>query len=65
MVVDVYGLLFDARPWYVKFSIKDEENENGALEKLLQEISFHPPSEGFVTSGGINIPPYPIKGTQL
>src|SRR4051794_13341393 len=31
-VADVYGLIYDDRPWYVKFRIEDDE---------LEEISFH------------------------
>jgi hypothetical protein len=54
MVVDIYGLIYDGKPWYVKFAIADEE-EGGVTEPLLQEISFHPPEKEFVTSGGIKI----------
>ena len=54
VVVDIYGLIYDKRPWYVKFAVANEE-ENGVTEPWLQEISFHPPKEEFVTSGGITI----------
>lgn len=56
MTVDIYGLIYDNRPWFVKFGMDEQEDENGTKEKLLQEISFHPPECGFVTQGGINIP---------
>ncbi|MBI4402888.1 MAG: hypothetical protein HY537_01930 [Deltaproteobacteria bacterium] len=48
VVVDKYGLIFDQRPWFVKFAI----GEDGRLE----EISFHPPVKAFTTLGGIKIP---------
>ena len=46
-VADVYGLIFDSRPWYVKFLID---------EGVLEQISFHPPEKKFTTTGGIVIP---------
>lgn len=55
VVVDIYGLIYDGRPWYVKFAIADEE-ENNVTEPWLQEISFHPPNKEFETLGGIKIP---------
>ena len=48
LVVDKYGLLFDDRPWFVKFAI----GEDGRLE----EISFHPLVEALTTLWGIKIP---------
>ena len=45
-VADVYGLVFDNRPWYVKFIF-----ENGVLE----EISFHPPEKPLKTVSGKTI----------
>lgn len=47
-IADVYGIVFDGKPWFVKFRIDSEED-------LLEEISFHPPEETFVTVGGIQI----------
>jgi hypothetical protein len=47
-VADVYGLIFDDRPWYVKFLIDEEEG--------LEEISFHPPEKEMRTVGGMVIP---------
>jgi len=47
LVADVYGLVFDGRPWFVKFLI-----ENGCLE----EISFHPPEKTLTTVSGKQIP---------
>lgn len=47
-VADVYGLIFDGLPWYIKFRI-DEEGD-------LDEISFHPPQRALKTVGGIVIP---------
>ena len=46
-VVDIYGLIFDAKPWFVKFYIEEGE---------LVETSFHPPEKTFTTTGGIKIP---------
>lgn len=63
MVTDIYGLIFDTRPWFVKLGIADEE-EDGVTEPLLWEISFHTPKEAFVTTGGISIPCSNIGGTQ-
>lgn len=45
---DVYGLVFENLPWFVKFILKDEE---------LEEISFHPPKEQMKTVSGKVIPP--------
>ena len=47
-IADVYGLIFDGRPWYVKFRIE----ESGDLD----EISFHPPEKDLVTVTGRKIP---------
>jgi len=49
---DVYGLVFDGRPWFVKFIMSDDG---------LEEISFHPPKEEMKTVGGKIIPPEEIK----
>lgn len=46
-VADVYGLLFDGRPWYVKFILSDG---------VLEEISFHPPEAPLRTVSGTIIP---------
>jgi hypothetical protein len=54
VILDIYGLIYDNRCWYVKFAVVDEE-ENGMTDLWLQEISFHPPKEGSVTLGGIKI----------
>ena len=40
IAADVYGLIFDGRPWYVKFIF-----ENGNLE----QISFHSPDKPMKT----------------
>lgn len=48
-VADVYGLIFDGSPWYVKFRIDTEE-------QTLEEISFHPPEKELTTVGGLKIP---------
>jgi hypothetical protein len=48
-IADVYGIILDGKPWFVKFRIDFEEN-------LLEEISFHPPEAEFTTVGGIRIP---------
>lgn len=47
LVVDKYGLMFDGRPWFIKFAIVDGE---------LEEISFHPPEKEFKTLSGLVIP---------
>lgn len=47
-VADVYGIIFEGCPWYVKFLI-DEEG-------ILEPISFHPPEKDLTTSGGIKVP---------
>ena len=47
-VTDVYGLMFDDRPWYIKFALEEDGT--------LQEISFHPPSKEIETVGGKKIP---------
>ena len=46
-IADIYGLIFDERPWYVKFVLS---------EGLLEEISFHPPNEILKTVSGKIIP---------
>lgn len=46
-VADIYGLIFDNRPWYIKFLID---------EGVLEQISFHPPEHKFTTTGEIMIP---------
>lgn len=48
-IADVYGLVFHNKPWFIKFRIDEEED-------VLEEISFHPPDEAFVTVGGLKIP---------
>lgn len=48
-IADVYGMILDNRPWFIKFRIDLDED-------LLEEISFHPPEEEFTTVGGIKIP---------
>lgn len=52
-LADVYGLIYDKLPWYVKFRL----NEEGVLE----EISFHPPERNLRTVGGLMIPKGQIK----
>lgn len=46
-VADVYGIIFDDLPWYVKFMLSDG---------VLEEISFHPPKEALKTVSGKIIP---------
>ena len=46
-IADVYGLIYDKRPWYIKFVIED-----GTLE----QISFHPPIAELKTIRGLIIP---------
>lgn len=46
-IADVYGLIYDGRPWYVKLRIEDD---------FLEEISFHPPEKEMKTVGGMVIP---------
>ena len=46
-IADVYSVMFDGKPWYVKFRIE----ENGDLD----EISFHPPEKDLVTVSGRKI----------
>lgn len=45
--MDKYGLMFDGRPWFIKFAIVDGE---------LEEISFHPPEKELKTLSGLVIP---------
>ena len=47
LVADVYGFIYDGKPWFVKFLI-----ENNCLE----EISFHPPEKALKTITGKIIP---------
>ena len=47
-VADVYGIIFEGCPWYLKFLV-DEEG-------LLEQISFHSPEKDLVTTGGIMVP---------
>lgn len=47
-VADVYGLIYDSRPWYVKFRINEDN--------ILEEISFHPPEKAMITIGKIKVP---------
>jgi hypothetical protein len=54
MVVDIYGLIFDGHHWFVKLGVTNEE-ENGVIEPLLHEISFHPADKDFTTVGGFKI----------
>ncbi len=46
-IADVYGLIYDKRPWYIKFVIEDG---------VLEQISFHPPKAELKTMGGLLIP---------
>lgn len=46
-IADVYGLIYDKKPWYIKFAIED-----GTLE----QISFHPPKSELKTIRGLIIP---------
>lgn len=48
VVADVYGAIFDERPWYIKFVL----GEDGVVE----QISFHPPEHDMVTVSGLKIP---------
>jgi len=43
-IADVYGLIYDGKPWYVKFRIEDDG--------VLDEISFHPPEKELKTISG-------------
>ena len=45
-IADVYGVIFDSRPWYVKFMVEDG---------ILNEISFHPPTKPLKTISGLII----------
>ena len=47
LVADVYALIYDGKPWFVKFLV-----ENSCLE----EISFHPPERPLKTASGKIIP---------
>lgn len=47
VVVDKYGLIYDEKPWFIKFAIEDN---------LLNEISFHPTEEEVKTVGGFIVP---------
>lgn len=53
---DVYGLIYEGYPWYIKFMIDDDG---------LQEISFHIAEKEMVTVGGIKIPAGDLKGESL
>ena len=56
-VADVYGMIFDSRPWYVKFMVfRDEHNLDS-----LEEISFHPPKAPLPTLDGQTIPAEEVK----
>ena len=48
LIADVYGLIYEKLPWYVKFMLTKDD--------VLEEISFHPPDRKFKTIGGIWIP---------
>jgi len=48
-IADIYWIVFRDMPWFIKFRIDEEED-------VLEEISFHPPDEAFVTVGGLKIP---------
>lgn len=52
-IADVYGLIFDGKPWFVKFRI-DEDGE-------LDEISFHAPAKEIKTVAGKVIPAGEVK----
>lgn len=52
---DVYGLMFECLPWFVKFIFNDGE---------LEEISFHPPSQEMKTVSGKLIPSEEIKNEE-
>ncbi len=47
LIADVYGVIYDNKPWFVKFLIEND---------CLEEISFHPPEKPLKTSGGKIIP---------
>jgi hypothetical protein len=51
-VADVYGFIYDDRPWYVKFRINREDED----QPFLDEISFHPPEKEMKTVSGLVIP---------
>ena len=46
-VADVYGIVYDGHPWFVKFLVQDQ---------CLEEISFHPPEKPLKTASGKIIP---------
>jgi len=52
---DIYGVIFDKLPWFVKFIFKDGE---------LEEISFHPPKQEMKTVSGKIIPSEEIKNEE-
>lgn len=47
-IADQYGIIFDGKPWFVKFLI----GQDGELE----EISFHPPEKPLAIKSGEIIP---------
>ncbi len=47
LVADVYGLIYDGKPWFIKFLIEND---------TVEEISFHPPEKPIKTSAGKIIP---------
>lgn len=49
---DVYGLIYEGYPWYIKFMVDDDG---------LQEISFHVAEKEMVTISGIEIPAGELK----
>ncbi len=51
-VADVYGFNYDDRPWYVKFRINREDEDDA----FLDEISFHPPEKEMKTVDGVVVP---------
>lgn len=52
-VADQYGILFDGRPWFVKFLIGDDG--------LLEEFSFHPPEKPLPIKSGAVIPAEEVR----
>ncbi|MBI4405458.1 MAG: type II toxin-antitoxin system MqsR family toxin [Deltaproteobacteria bacterium] len=47
LVADVYGIIYDGKPWFIKFLIEND---------CLEEISFHPPEKPLRTVSGKTIP---------
>lgn len=58
-IADVYGIILEDAPWYVKFRLAEkceyEDTEERSLS-YLEEVSFPPPSSPLRTVSGKEIP---------